>query len=395
MADVPIRRAARLTERLDRPAAPAAVALVGAVVFVVERLIVVAHGHISGFVMAERAYANPARVPRGLVVLPRNGYDGQFFYRLALNPSNLHRRAYGITFDSKFRVQRIGYPVLAWLVSLGQHQWVPLALVLVNLAALAGIGLLGGLFARAAHRHCLWGLLLAGYFGFVFSLGRDIAEPLAAVLLLAGVLAYRRGRPVTAGLLLAYGALTRETVMVAVAAIAVVRIVTIVRGRARPGRLDLAWLVPSAVFAAWQAVVYSVTGSFALGADTSSNTGFPGQAMVHALVTNVRHLSVHAAPIDAWVVEFVCLVAFVAMAAASLRSTTVPVQERLAFVFFIVELFVLSPSIWNGVADLRSLDEVYLFAVLILLGSRRRLVVPALVVAPALLVVVAHRAVSL
>lgn len=401
----------------------ALIALVGAVAFVVERLIVVAHGNLSRFVMAERLYANPARVPRGLYVLPQNGYDGQFFYRLALNPLNLQHTAYGITFDSKFRVQRIGYPVLAWLVSLGQHQLVPAALVIVNLAALACIGLLGGMLAREANRHALWGLLVVGYFGFVFSLGRDIAEPTAAAFLLAGILAYRRRHFVLAGVLLAYGALTRETVMVAVAAIALVRIVTIVRHRIRPavaaavpaglapdmgtgssrrpsagaspGVEDLAWVVPSVVFAVWQAVVYSVTGSFAFGADTSSNTGLPGQAMVHAAITNVRHLSIHAAPTDAWVVEFVVLIILVVMAASALRTTTAPVHERLAFVFFIIELFVLSPSIWNGVADLRSLDEVYLFAVLILLGSRRRLVAPALVLAPALLVVVAHRAVSL
>ena len=102
--------------------------------------------------MAERAYANPARVPRGLVILPNNGYDGQFFYRLALNPSNLHRTAYGITFDSNFRVQRIGYPVLAWLVSLGQHQWVPVALIMVNILALTALGFLGGLLAREVNR---------------------------------------------------------------------------------------------------------------------------------------------------------------------------------------------------------------------------------------------------
>ncbi len=374
---------------------PTVIAFAGAVVFVIERLVFVAHGQINRFVMAERPFANPAQVPRGLFILPKNGYDGQFFYRLALNPSNLHRTAYGITFDSKFRVQRIGYPVLAWLVSFGQHQWAPVALVLVNIAALTGIGLLGGMFAREANRHALWGLLLVGYFGFVFSLGRDVAEPTAAVFLLAGVLAYRHRRPVWAGLFLAYGALTRETVMVAVAAIAIVRIVSIVRRRARPGRYDLAWLLPSAAFAAWQAVAYAVTGSLPLAADTSNNTGLPGQPMVHAAITNFRHISVHAAPTDAWVVEFVVLIAFVVFAATALRSTTVPAHERLAFVLFVVELFVLSPSIWNGVADLRSLDEVYLFAVLILIGSRRRLVVPALVLTPALLVVIAHRAVSL
>jgi hypothetical protein len=419
---------ARLRARSDRPAAPAVIVLAVAVVFIVIRLIVAGRGQLSRFVMAELPFANPARVPRGLVVLPKNGYDGQFFYRLALNPTNLHPTAYGLTFDSAYRVQRIGYPVLAWLVSLGHHPWVPAALVIVNIAAVTAIGLLGGMFAKEANRHALYGLLVAGYFGFVFSLGRDTAEPVAAACLLAGLLAYRRRHPMIAALFLAYGALTRETVMAVVAAIAVVRIVSIVRrrpvpvasgeggagrampvasgeggavpvasgeGRARPGLDDVAWIGPTVIFAGWQAVIYAVTGTFALRADTRSNTGHDVDAALHAFVTNVSHISIHAAAIDAWVVEFVVLIVFLALAVATFRTTTVPVHERVAFCFFFVELFVLSPNIWNGVADLRSLDEVYLLAVLILLGSTRRLVTPVLALVPALVVVFVHRTVSL
>jgi len=57
-------------------------------------------------------------------------------------------------------------------------------------------------------------------------------------LLLAGLLAVRARRPVLAALLLAYGALTRETVMVAVAAIAIMRVIGVLRRgqAARPRR---------------------------------------------------------------------------------------------------------------------------------------------------------------
>jgi hypothetical protein len=251
------------------------------------------------------------------------------------------------------------------------------------------------MLAREANRHALWGLLLAGYFGFVFSVARDIAEPVAAAFMLAGVLAYRRRNPVIAGLLLAYGALTRETVMLVVAAIAIVRIITIARREARPGRADLAWVAPTVVFAGWQVVVSTVTGSFALSADTSSNSGRPFVTAAHAVSTNISHISIHALAIDAWVVEIAALVVIVGVAAASLRSTTLPVHERLAFVLFTGGLFLLSPSIWNGVADLRSFDDAYLFAILILLAAPGRLRIPAMAVTPALLVVIAHRTVSL
>src|SRR2546429_8601441 len=93
--------------------------------------------------------------------------------------------------------------------------------------------------------------MLVGYFGIITSLSRDTAEPLAAACLLAGLLAMRARRPVLAAVMLAFGALTRETVMVAVAAVAIVRVLAIVMRRQRPGREGLSSLLPSVVFAVW------------------------------------------------------------------------------------------------------------------------------------------------
>ena len=128
-------------------------------------------------------------------VAPTYGYDGQFFYRLALNPLNFHPTAYGITMDRPYRYMRIGYPALTWLVSLGQHFLVPVMLVAVNIAAIGALGYLGAMFAVDGGRHALAGLLLPGYFGLITSLSRDTAEPLAAACLLAGLLAVRARRP--------------------------------------------------------------------------------------------------------------------------------------------------------------------------------------------------------
>ena len=118
-------------------------------------------------------------------------------------------------------------------------------------------------------RHALAGLVFPAYFGLLTSLSQDTAEPLAAVCLLGGLLAIRARRPVLAGLLLAYGALSRETVMVAVAAIFIIRVVEVVRGRepASPRRADLTWLLPSVVFVAWEVVVKAITGSVPVLAD--------------------------------------------------------------------------------------------------------------------------------
>jgi hypothetical protein len=168
-------------------------------------------GHLSLFIMAGHTYTHRSQLPRGLLLVPSAGYDGQFYYRLALDPFNWHHTAFGITMDQSYRYTRIGYPSLAWIFSLGQHQLVPVVLVVLNLFAVAAMAMLGGVFARDAGRHALWGLAFVAYFGLVISVGRDTAEPVAEACMLGGLLAFRRGGTrmyLLATALFAYGAIT-------------------------------------------------------------------------------------------------------------------------------------------------------------------------------------------
>jgi hypothetical protein len=363
-----------LASRLNRPTVPGLIALAGALAFALARWQTWAHGSISRFILVGRHFSIPAQLPHGMLVARTYGYDGQFFYRLALNPVNFSRTAYGITMDRPYRYMRVGYPALTWLVSLGQHFLVPVMLVVVNIAAIGALGYLGGVFAVQGGRHALAGLLMPGYFGLITSLSRDTAEPLAAACLLAGLLAVRARRPVLAAILLAYGALTRETVMVAVAALAIVRAAGFLRRRVRPGRDDLAWVVPTAAFVAWQAVVKAVTGSIPLLADGGRNAGAPFIAPLEALKSNLSHFNTHQFDqYDLWFLQLAILAAFTAAALLSLRSTNAPPHERLALLLYLVEICVVTPSTWGSLdADLRSFIEVYLLAVIILLGARQR-----------------------
>ena len=192
----------------DHPAFPAAIAVGAAICFVFLRLEFFAHGDLTRFIDTGRSFVNPTRTPRNLTIVPGGGYDGEFYYRLALDPANLHRTAFGITFDNASRVQRITYSTIAWLVSGGGRvAAVPWALVTVNVLGLGAIGWFSGMIARDAKRPAVYGLLVAGYFGFLFTLGSDLTEITAATFLLAGIVALRRERPILAGLLLAAAAL--------------------------------------------------------------------------------------------------------------------------------------------------------------------------------------------
>jgi len=392
----PARSLASMT---DRPAVAGLVALLAALGFALARWQTWAHGSIGRFILVGRHFSAAGQLPKGIPVAPTYGYDGQFFYRLALNPLNFHHTAYGITVDRPYRYMRIGYPALTWLFSLGQHAAVPVVLVAVNIAAIGAMGYLGAVFARDGGWHALAGLLLPGYFGVLTSLSRDTAEPLAAACLLAGFLAARARRPVLAAVLLAYGALTRETVMVAVAAIAIVRVIGVLRRTQRLGRDDLAWVLPAVVFVAWQVVVKAATGSIPLLADGGRNAGAPFIAQLQALKNNLAHLNTHQFDqYDVWLLELAILALFAIAALLSWRSTSAPVHERLALVLYLMEICIVTPSTWNSLdADLRSFIEVYLLAVIILLGTRRRTfgarLLPALaaLTVPALIVVTQRR----
>jgi hypothetical protein len=355
----------------------ALIATLAALAFALARWQTWAHGSISRFILVGRHFATPSQLPHGMPVAKTYGYDGQFFYRLALNPLNFHHTAYGVTVDRPYRYMRIGYPALTWLVSLGQHYLVPVMLVAINIAAIGALGYLGALFAVEGGRHALAGLLMPGYFGLITSLSRDTAEPLAAVCLLAGLLAVRGRRPVLAAALLAYGALTRETVMVAVAAIAIMRVIGILRGRltgSRPGREDLAWVIPAVAFTAWQVVVKAATGSVPLLADGGRNAGAPFIAPLQAFRHNLAHVHLHQfEQYDLWFLELAILACFSVVALLCLRSTKAPVHERLAFILYLIEICIVTPSTWSSLdADMRSFIEVYLLAVVILLSTPRR-----------------------
>ena len=406
-----------LWSRLNRPLVPGIIAFLGWLGFALARWQIWAKDHLSLFIMAGHVYTHRAQLPRGLLLVPSAGYDGQFYYRLALDPFNWHATAFGITMDQSYRYTRIGYPLLAWIFSLGQHQLVPVVLVALNLLGVATMAFLGGMFARESGRHALWGLAFAAYFGLVISVGRDTAEPLAEACMLGGLLAYRRGMPSRGGLggssprastvmyllataLFTFGAITRETILFAPAAIAVTRLIAIARRRANPGLADLTWVVPAAVYGLVEvAVHFVVKGEFPLLANSNRNLTTPFTALVDALKYDAAHINTaHLSPIDISLLEYATLAVFILAGLAVLFVTTAPLHERLAFVFFVLQLGLLSSQIWTSTfGDGRSLIEPYLMALVLLVATPRRYLnwpYLGLIVAcvlPALLVVARRR----
>lgn len=343
---------------------PALWAALSASAFTVYRITAVEHGEVARNVVVGSANA-PGTVPAGLPVLGGAGYDGQFYYRLAVSPFHLDGLTRGIRIDSPIRLQRIGYPLVTWLVSGGRPGLVPLALVLVNVACFAALALIGANLAASYGRAPAWGLAFCAFPGFVATISRDLTELLAATFVLAALLAHRRDRPVLAGIALSAAVLTRETALILAAAVLLVRLADDRTPRLR--RSDLTWLLPVTAYGCWQGVVRAVTGQFPALAE-QGNVAVPFRAATGAVIDSLRSPNVeHSA------FAFTALALLVLCGLVAARARSAPRIPLLAFAISVALTVSLSKQVWNGdPAELRTFMDVHVFGVAVLLAAPHR-----------------------
>jgi hypothetical protein len=134
------------------------------------------------------------------------GYDGQFAYYIAADPVGALARLD----NPAYRYQRILYPMLARLLSLGHPAIVPWALVLINVISLSlSAELLGRMLGRRNLSPYL-ALLLPLWLGQVFALRADLNEPLCYLLVVVTLWLYERERHTLSAGALAASALAKE-----------------------------------------------------------------------------------------------------------------------------------------------------------------------------------------
>jgi hypothetical protein len=329
-------------------------------------------GDWSRFICAGDEFCDPDRVPAGVFVRPRSsGYDGQFYYRLALDPFSRRPSDFGIRLDAPaYRHQRIVYPLLAWLVSGGNPQHVPAALVALNFAGLLVFAALAALWARIVGQHALWGLLIALYPGFVATFARDLTEILQSCFLLSTLLCLHRGRITYATVLLALAVLTRETALGLVLGIGLYIAEQSVRGRRAALRFWPAFVLPTGVYLAWQSALRWWWGEWPL----TGGAGTLGRPL-GGLSTFVSQLGGHPGNLaGAWLAQLVLLgLVTIAVLWTWRRASTLP-AVRAAWVLYALLAAVLTTKIWvDDWAFLRALTEFYVLGAAILIAAAGRL----------------------
>lgn len=313
---------------------------------------------LTRFVMAGDKYVDAAQADPGLYIEKNaTGYDGQFYYRLAIQPFSSAERAAGVAFDAPhYRSQRIVYPLLAHLLALGQPAWVPPALLVINLLALCGIAFLGSRLAQQQGRSPVWGAAFALYFGFFMSFVRDLGEILAVFFLLAGLLLARR-KPVAAALLLTLAVLTKETALIFT--LAVLAAAFLERWKRWP-----VFLLPALTYAVWQGVLTLRFGS--ITGDVANHIGLPfsGLWIFWQYAINSG---------DTYNLVILALIALFSLAALlGVLLGHAPLALKLAFLGYFALAAFLTNAVWfDQWSFMRALSEFYISGLAVCLGIRK------------------------
>jgi hypothetical protein len=181
----------------------------------------------------------------------RVGYDGQFYFFLAADPT--HAKDYIESGSPGIIYSRIGYPMTVRALSGGDAAVVPYMLVLVNIAAAVGGTLAIAFLLRRRGLPPALALLYGFFPGLMFAVLRDLTEPMAFGLVAAALLVFdaRSNRRLLASAsLLALAMLTRETVALFPAVLTVALLVGAGTASRLRDRIRLGNLVRAAAFAA-------------------------------------------------------------------------------------------------------------------------------------------------
>lgn len=234
------------------------------------QIVLVAHLFYLGLILATHN-GDPlsfARLGDG----PNQGYDGQFTYLVAVDPSpeSVTREIETVRADiAAYRYQRILLPMLARVLGLGRAEWIAWTIPLANLIAqVAGTAIVESLLAQL--RVSRWHALVYGLWpGLAVAVRADLTEPLSYALVAGGYWWHGRDRPWLSALCFGLAMFAKETAGVFVAAHLACSLFA--RDRVRAAALLVLGLAP---FIFWQLILRWMFGRFGLGSGGYLGTPF-------------------------------------------------------------------------------------------------------------------------
>jgi hypothetical protein len=331
---------------------------------------------ITRFIVAGNQFVAVNQLPVHIHVMNGPGYDGQFYFRLALDPFNFSKTAYGVTLDNQeWRSQRILYPLLCHLLSFGQPTFVPFAMVAINALGFVGIILLIG---RLTHR--LSSVLMTAMLGGLWmSLARDCSEVTAVFFMLLCWYLYLNKNvrfSILCGILAVFA---KETAIVGVLSVCVWEIVTSAQKRHINWISIAGYLIPEILWGIWK---LSLHMSFdAAGIGGSSDFSWPFAGIVHSILLTIH--SGKIVPGLMWMAYFVWILWFVCAVlsdryAERLLAASIETSPLFFFAFFTLMIWItgflfFSNAIWGDIWGFMRVSVDFQVAGVLLLAYRSKL----------------------
>jgi hypothetical protein len=330
---------------------PVVTALITAVFYFIFLVFTLNQRDPGTFPQAGDFFTDVNEAPTNLIILTDSfGYDGQFYYRIALNPLTREKTEFGIEIGSpRYRHQRILYPLLAWLFSFGSPPMVIYALILVNFLALIMIGYAAGKYAQQARRHALLGLAFALYPGFLYTLSRDLVEITEAALILLALVTLARQKTSFSTTLLSLAVLAKET--------ALLTAVSLISQK----KYWTNAVLPLAMYSIWQ-LFLNVWWGYGVAETTSKNVGWPIIGIVEGYQIGYEQ--------GRWPIAASLLGLFFLTVLVSVYHSTAERHIKVAWLLYTLLLISLTKNVWiESLAFLRAASLFYLFGTAVLLKS--------------------------
>jgi hypothetical protein len=356
-----------------RPRTLACIGLLAASLFIVA--FVLRRGlAASSLIVAGDQFSDQRLMPPGVTVSPHSaGYDGQFYYRMALAPLSSAPRESGVRFDYPvYRQQRIVYPVLARILSGANPALVPYSLLGTNLIALFCVAALAATLAKERGAPAITALAIIFYPGWVLVLLRDCVELTEGAFLLFGIWCLVRRRHVLGTVALTLAVLAKETALLFCFAVGLAALTLLVRRRWLQGlTLLVVATVPALVHFGYTALLFHRWGlppSLGTEAFVAPFTGV--WSVLRSDASNFDRFTF------LYFVEILALIVVGWTAASQLRKdTVVDVILAIAFVCQCALLVSLQAGVWQeDWAFLRASSEYWILSSVVLFRARGRMV---------------------
>jgi len=160
----------------------------------------------SAIIEISENYSNSysGKLPSNLVIHNSKGFDGQHYYFMALNP-NLDN----LNINPAF-FQRIFYPMITILFSLGIKSLYPLMMLLINFASIILSCCILLLFLRKYNVNTTLAIFFAINVGFLIAILRNLTEPLMTLLVITSIYFLDEKRYILSSIFLTFALLTKE-----------------------------------------------------------------------------------------------------------------------------------------------------------------------------------------